>query len=76
MNKEQFLKKWSNNNVDFENDLNQLLNSSKIKLPNNFLDIDKIYDAWSEPKNDYDLGVRAGIEITWDAINEILKPIS
>lgn len=73
MTKDEFIKKWSSGNDVFQKDLEEVLQNSKIILPDTFLSISEIYDAWSEPKSDYDLGVRSGIEITWNALKKYLK---
>lgn len=73
MTKDEFIKKWSNGNDVFQKDLEEVLKNSQNILPDSFLSISEIYDAWTEPKSDYDLGVRSGIEITWDALTKYLK---
>lgn len=73
MTKEEFIKKWANDNSDFKKELELVLMDEKVVLPDTFMKIDEIYDAWSEPKSDYDLGVRSGIEITWNALKKYFK---
>ncbi len=55
--------------ADFNAD--KIIALQKESIPSSFMDIPALNAAWSDPKDDYDLGIREGIKMAWEAVKKL-----